>query len=49
LIQNNIEEAKRLAQKDFDFEGQLISSRIADVASAYFYGICSYFGINVAD
>jgi N-acetylmuramoyl-L-alanine amidase len=47
LIQNNVEEAKRLTQKDFDFEGQLISSRLADVARAYFYGICEYLGLSI--
>lgn len=42
FIQNNIEEAKKLAKKNFEFEGQLISSRLVDVAQAYFYGICQY-------
>lgn len=46
LIQNNPEEAKRLAQENFSSNGIMISSRIAEVARAYFRGICEYFGLN---
>ncbi len=45
LIQNNPDEAKRLALKDFNFNGVIISSRIYEVASAYFKGISQYFGL----
>ncbi|HBS47639.1 TPA: hypothetical protein DEO28_04740 [Candidatus Dependentiae bacterium] len=46
LIQNNAEEAKRLATKDTNFNGEAVSSRIIEVANAYFKGICEYFGIT---
>jgi len=46
LIQNNLDEAKRLAQKDFDFNGTKLPPRIIEVARAYFQGICEYFGLE---
>ncbi len=46
LIQNNPEEAERLAQKTIPFNGVLVSARVVQVAQAYFQGICQYFGFN---
>jgi N-acetylmuramoyl-L-alanine amidase len=44
LIQNNQDEALRLVKTDAVFDGKAISSRIIQVAQAYFQGICEYFG-----
>jgi hypothetical protein len=46
LIQDNAEEAYRLAKKDITIDGIATSSRVVEVAQAYFKGICQYFGIN---
>jgi N-acetylmuramoyl-L-alanine amidase len=46
LIQNNAEEAQRLAQKDITVDGIPTSSRVVAVAQAYVKGICQYFGLN---
>jgi hypothetical protein len=46
LLQDNPDEAKRLAQKDFDFNGIKLPSRIIEVAHAYINGICEYFGLK---
>lgn len=42
LIQNNIDECVNLAKKDFVIGGIACSSRIREVAEAYFEGICCY-------
>jgi len=46
LLQDNIEEAQRLAQTDVDIDGIQTSSRVVAVAKAYFKGICRFFGIG---
>jgi hypothetical protein len=46
LIQNNAEEAARLAQKDLVVDGITTSSRIAAVAEAYLQGIYQYLGLR---
>lgn len=46
LIQNNPEEAKRLAKKDIEIHGIPCSSRIKEVAEAYFEGILRYVARN---
>jgi hypothetical protein len=43
LIQNYPQEALRLANRDAEFNGEPISSRVLEVAFAYFAGICKYF------
>jgi len=47
LIQNNLKEAELLGTNDFDCEGIMVPSRVADVARAYFEGVCECFGIVV--
>lgn len=42
LVQNNIDESKNLARQDFVIAGMNCSSRIKQVAEAYFEGIKSY-------
>jgi len=42
LIQNNIDECLNLARTDFVISGMRCSSRIKEVAEAYFEGIKSY-------
>ena len=46
LIQHNTEEAYRLAKKDIVVDGIPTTSRVVEVAQAYFQGICQYFGLN---
>jgi len=46
LIQNNPVEAERLGTNDFNFYGTMVSSRVAEVAAAYYEGICDYFGVK---
>lgn len=43
LIQNNIDECLHLSRKDFVIDGKPCSSRIKQVAEAYFEGIKNYF------
>jgi N-acetylmuramoyl-L-alanine amidase len=45
LIQNNYDEAVRLAQKDFLVDGMVTSSRVEQVAEAYCKGVCEYVGL----
>ena len=45
LLQDNPEEALRLAQTDINIDGILTSSRVVEVAKAYFKGICKFYGI----
>lgn len=42
LIQNNLEECQSLTKKDFQIQGVPCSSRLKEVAEAYFEGIKSY-------
>ncbi|KKQ33203.1 MAG: hypothetical protein US49_C0002G0098 [candidate division TM6 bacterium GW2011_GWF2_37_49] len=46
LIQNNPEEAVLLSQKDCEIDGVSVSSRLKNVAGAYFQGILDYFEFN---
>lgn len=43
LIQNNIDECVKLSRRDFVINGQFCSSRIKQVAEAYYEGIKQYF------
>ena len=46
LIQNNIDECLNLSRQDFEIGGQKCSSRIKQVAEAYFAGIKDYLSIE---
>ena len=46
LYQDYIGEALVLNEKDLDVEGLMVSSRVEDVANAYFQGICAYYGVQ---
>lgn len=47
LYQDNIGEAQKLNLKDLDVDGLKVSSRVQDIADAYFKGVCDYYGVAV--
>jgi hypothetical protein len=42
LFQDHIDEVSRLNAKDFEFEGEMISSRVVEIAKAYEKAILKY-------
>lgn len=49
LFQNYVGEALVLDEKDLDVDGLQVSSRVIDVADAYYKGICDYYGVPVGE
>ncbi len=48
LVQNNVDEYKKLAAKEIVVNGILVPKRVNDVAQAYIHGILNFYGIDSA-